>query len=166
MRKWMCLLIMGISLFTLAGCQKTMSGTDELIDKARKEIPIAEADTAELNYAGQYDMEDSTLMWFISGDEYQVHYYLPMECKVEGEYEYSFVRTYEAMEGATDIAVLNWNRGYCFLINNANCKSIKITDGSGTREISIEEDGYPYIFYNEEIPIEYLFLDEDGESIW
>jgi hypothetical protein len=165
MKRTLSMFLLMMMLFPLAGCKETLNGVDELIEKAREEIPIAEADTVELRYAGACEDGDSVLFWFISGNEYQAHYYLPMECKAKGNGGYRFIRTYKPMARACDIAVLNWNRGYCFLINNPNCKAVEITDSTGVREISIEEDCYPSIIFNEEIPFEYLFLDENGNDI-
>lgn len=166
MRKMMSILFIFILAFSFAGCQKTIKGTNELIEKAREEIPISDADTIEIKYAGVLGKDDAALIWFISGSEYQAHYYLPMECNVVGKDEYTFVRTYKPMERGEDIAVLEWKDGYSFLINNPNCSTVKITDKTGTHEIAIEKDSYPYLIYNELIPSEYIFLDADGNELY
>ena len=136
-----------------------------MIEKAREEIPVSDADTIEMQYAGLCGNDDTVLIWFISGNEYQKHYYLPMECNVVGKDEYTFVRTFKPMERGEDIVVLQWKSGYCFLINNTDCSTVEITDNSGTREIDIEKDTYPYIVFNELVPTEYLFLDADGNEL-
>ena len=64
-----------------------------------------------------------------------------------------------------DIAVLQWQNGYSFLVNNPDCKTIQITDDSGTQAIAIEKDAYPFIYYSEQIPSEYYFLDAEGTEI-
>ena len=111
----LCMLCMSVT-----GCAKTYHGTDELIEKARKEIPIAEADNTEIQYAGMCGKDNKAIAWFISGNEYQAHYYLPMEIEIKGNgANYTFVRTYKPMDDrARDVAILNWNSGYAFLINN------------------------------------------------
>ncbi len=79
--------------------------------------------------------DNKALAWFISGNEYQAHYYLPMEVEVKGDDKYSFVRTYKPMNGETDnIAILNWNGGYSFVVNNSDCASVKITGENGIYE--------------------------------
>ncbi|MGD9566812.1 MAG: hypothetical protein AB7V48_00570 [Sedimentibacter sp.] len=165
MKKMMSILFIFILTFSLAGCQKTIKGTDELIEKAREEIPVSDADTIKMKYAGVVGKDDTALIWFVSGSEYQANYYLPMECNVVGKDEYTFVCTYKPMERGEDIAVLEWKDGYCFLINNPNCSTVKITDNTGTHEIDIVKDSYPYLFYNELIPSEYIFLDADGNEL-
>lgn len=151
--------------FTLLECQPTLEGTDALIEKAREEIPVADSENIDINYAGLCAKEDSALIWFISGNEYQSHYYLPMECKIVGKDAYTFERVYKPIERGIDIAVLQWQGGYAFLVNNPDCKTIRITDNTGTHDISIEKDAYPYIHFNNLIPSEYFFLDADGKVI-
>lgn len=166
MRKY-CFIFLNIILAMgiLTGCSRSLQGTDELIEKAREEIPIAEADTMEIQYAGLCGKEDLALIWFISGNEYQAHYYLPMECEVVGPDEYKYVRTYKPMDRGADIAVLQWENGYCFLINNPECKTIRVTTQEVTEDIVIEKDAYPYLYYHDFVPEEYLFLDEEGNEI-
>lgn len=165
MKRILSFLVIWILCFSLTGCAKTYHGTDELIKKARKEIPIADAKTIELQYAGQCSKDDMALMWFVSGNEHQAHYYLPLGFTIVGDDEYTFFHTYKPLERGTDIAVLQWCGGCSFIINNPNCVAVKITDNSGTHEITIEEDAYPYTFYNTRLPFEYYFLDKDGNEI-
>lgn len=152
-------------LLSVCGCQQTIKGTNALIEKAREEIPLADAENLEITYAGLCAKDDLALIWFISGNEYQAHYYLPMECVIVGDNEYTFERTYKPMDRGRDIAVLQWNGGYAFLINNPDCSTVRITDNTGTRDIAIEKEAYPYIFYSSLIPSEYLFLDAEGNEI-
>ena len=166
---FMAVFVCLILVFSFTGCQKTLKGTDELIDKAREELPVSNADTIDVQYAGMNVEDDKALMWFISGNEYQNHYYLPMECEIIGEDEYAFGRTYNAMERGDDIAVLQWQGGYCFLVNNPNCRTIKITGNVGgignTIDVTIEENAYPYLYYYGLLPSEYVFLDAEGNEI-
>ena len=150
---------------TLCGCQKTLRGTDALIEKAREEIPVADAENIDISFAGLCGRDDLALLWFVSGNEYQAHYYLPMECKVVGKDEYTFERVCKPLDRGMDIVVLEWQGGYSFLVNNPNCKTIRITDNSGTQNIEIEKDVYPFVYYNDLLPSEYLFLDAAGKEI-
>ena len=152
-------------VIVLCGCQKTLKGTDALIEKATEEIPIADAENTDIAYAGLCGKEDLALIWFVSGNEYQAHYYLPMECTVVGKDEYTFERVCKPVERWLDIVVLEWQGGYSFLVNNPNCKTIRITDNSGTQDIAIEKDVYPFVYYNNLLPSEYLFLDAEGNEI-
>ena len=153
--------------FGLVGCTKTYKGTDELIEKAREEIPISDADTTDIQYAGMSVVEDKALIWFISGNEYQGHYYLPMEVEVKGEDEYVFVRTYRPMDRrGDDIALLDWMNGYAFVINNPKCVSVMIRDKTGAHKEIIENNSYPYVFfYKYSSSFEYNFLDKDGNEL-
>lgn len=120
MKRITCILLTCILCFSISGCTKTYKGTDELIEKAREEIPVSDADTIDMQYGGMCTVDDTALVWFISGNQYQTHYYLPMEVEIKGEAEYAYVRTYKPMSPFMDIAVLNWNRGYAFIVNNPN----------------------------------------------
>ena len=165
MKKACALLLVICLLFALSGCQKVMNGTDDLIEKAREIIPVADAENIEITYAGLIGDDEDALIWFVSGNEYQAHYYLPMECTVVGKDEYTFERVYKPVERGLDIVVLEWQGGYSFLVNNPNCKTIRITDNSGIQDIAIEKDVYPFVYYNDLLPSEYLFLDAEGNEI-
>ena len=136
----LCMLCMSVT-----GCAKTYHGTDELIEKARKEIPIAEADNTEIQYAGMCGKDNKAIAWFISGNEYQAHYYLPMEIEIKGNgANYTFVRTYKPMDDrARDVAILNLNSGYAFLINNPQIAKVQIVLENGEIIEESVKDGIP-----------------------
>ena len=165
MKKIISAILLCVLCVSVTGCSKTYHGTDELIEKARKEIPIADADRIEIQYAGMSERGDMVLAWFVSGNEYQAHYYLPIGFNIVGDEEYTFFHTYKPLERGQDIAVLQWRDGYSFIINNPKCVTVRITDNSGTHEEHIEKDAYPYVFYNKLLPSEYVFLDKDGNEI-
>ena len=144
MKRITCILLTCILCFSISGCTKTYKGTDELIEKAREEIPVSDADTIDMQYGGMCTVDDTALVWFISGNQYQ---------------------TYKPMSPFIDIAVLNWNRVYAFIVNNPNCVSVKITDEAGTHEEMIEKDAYPYVFYCSSVPSEYVFIDAEGNEL-
>jgi len=139
-------------------------GEDGLIAKARKEINLAEADTIEMVIAGKSTIDRNThLFWFITGNEYQMNRPHPIEFIELEDDEYKFVKTYNPILRGQDIYVLLWHDGYSFCVNNPNCKTIKIDDYAGVKEIEVTE--YPFIYYNDLLPREYIFLDENGEEI-
>ena len=152
-------------LLTLCGCGNTLRGTDALMEKAREIILLADADTIDMRYAGMCAVGDEALIWFISGNEYQAHSYWPMVCTIVDENEYRFNHLPKPMDRGTDIAVLQWQGGYAFLVNNPDCAVIELTDSTGTRRETIEKDAYPYVYYHSLIPSEYRFLDKDGNEI-
>ena len=80
--------------------------------------------------------------------------------------KFKFIKAYTALDRGTDIAVRPWNSGYSFLINNENCKTLKITEADGSTE-SIEVTAYPFVFSHESMQggFEYQFLDENGNEI-
>jgi len=149
-----------------AGCAKVFHGTDALMEKAREENEISNAEETQIQYAGLCGKDDFVLMWFISGNEYQAHYYLPMECEAVGQNAYVFQRTYKPMERVADIAQVQWKGGYCFVVNNPACRKMRLTDDNGkATEVSIEKGAYPFVYYYERVPREYAFLDEAGNEL-
>ena len=69
-------------------------------------------------------------------------------------------------DNVKDVAILNWNRGYSFLINNPEVAKVKIAlDNGETIEEIIGKDTIPYVFYVDTIPTEYVFLDTEGNEI-
>lgn len=169
MKKIISVVMIALLCISFTGCAKTYHGTDELIEKARKEIPIADA-WVDMEYAGMCSKGDKAIAWFISGNEYQAHYYLPMEVEImDNGANYEFIHTYKPMRRAEDIAVLLWRDSYVFLVNNPACVEIRITDEQNVHEFKIEEDAYPYscIIELSELAssFEYTFLDKDGNEI-
>ena len=158
-----------IMMFSFVGCREKLMSTDDLIAKVRKEITVANADTIEVQLAAKHIEGDKALMWFITGNEYQMHGYFPVVFDVVGEEEYVFVQRHNALERGQDIFVYNWGEGYSFLVNNPKCKTIQITGNIGglgaVTEIIIEDEEYPFHYYYELLPQEYIFLDAEGNEI-
>jgi len=167
--KLFSLMLSCIMAISLAGCREKLTSEEELIAKAREEITVAEADTIEVQLAAKRERDDRALMWFITGNEYQAHRYFPMVFEIVGEDEYVFEGRHNALERGQDIVVYNWGDGYSFLVNNPKCKTIQITGNIGglgaVTEIIIEDEEYPFHYYYELLPQEYIFLDAEGNEI-
>lgn len=164
MKKNISILLIALLCFSLVGCGKTYKGTDELMQKAREELPVSDADTIDLMYVGMSDIEDKALVWYISGNEFQAHYYLPMEVSVKNN-RYSFVHTYKPMTDiCADVAVVNWHQGYAFLVNNPKVETVQITLQNGEVNEEVVQE-IPYTFYVRSVPSEYIFLDAEGNEV-
>lgn len=137
-------------------------GEEGLIAKARKEIKnLAEAETLEMTVAGKSTIDNNRhLFWIITGNEYQMHSYYPLEViEVENE-KYKFVKLYNGgHERGQDIFFEYFGSGYSFVINNPKCKSIVIGDTT----VPVTET--PFVYYYPFAPNEYYFLDEDGNEL-
>ncbi len=167
MRKFTGAVALVMLCAALSGCgEKLYNGTDGLIEKAREELPLSDAATTEIKYGGMIITSDNALAWYISGDEYQAHYYLPMEIELKDSERCAFVRSYKPMTGdAKDIAYVKWNDGYVFIINNPDCAVLRITGGNGDRYESIDSSRLPYVYYYPALNAEYGFLDSDGNEL-
>lgn len=164
MKKIISFTLVLLMILSLTGCQKAMYTEEDFIERARKEFNIADAENAEITYIGEITKENKALLWFMSGNEYQAHTYLPVRCSVTEDGGYVFEHKYKPLERGTDIVVLtHWYSGYVFCVNNTKCKTIRIDDYSGEKEIEVTD--YPFIYYNQLLPGEYSFLDENGKEI-
>ena len=155
--KPLLLLALAVIAVSLGGCREYLWGTEELIERAREEFPIADADGIDIEYAGNSQFEEKFLHWFISGNEYQEHVYLPMECTLVSGEGFRFERVYQPMMRGDDIAVVQWNGGYAFCVNNSACRTIRIVDSFGENEVRIadKDDRRPFVYFHPYVPIEY-----------
>lgn len=104
-------------------------GEDGLIAKVRKEITnLAEVETIEMTIAGKSTIDNNRhLFWIITGNEYQMHRYYPLEVIEVESGKYRFVKLYNGgHERGQDIFFEYFGSGYSFVINNPKCKSIVI----------------------------------------
>lgn len=137
-------------------------GEEGLIATARKEIEnLAEAETIEMAVAGKSTIDNNRhLFWIVTGNEYQMHRYYPLEViEVESE-EYKFVKLYNGgHERGQDIFFEYFGNGYSFVINNPECKSIVIG------ETVVPVTKIPFVYYCPFAPNEYYFLDANGNEL-
>lgn len=147
MKKIILIFLSFVSIVVLCACNRTVTGYDGLVEKAREEINISDADTIEIIIGGTTDTGRRSLVWFITGNQYQAHGYFPMEFEIakSDNSKYTFIKAYKALDRGTDISVYPWNDGYSFLIKNENCKTLKITEADGSTE-SIEVTVCPFVF--------------------
>lgn len=166
MRKNIPILLLLVLCFSLAGCGKTYQGHDGLIEKAREEIPVSEADRIEITIAGSTDVDGNCLVWFITGNEYQLHGYYPIEFKQlkRNDGDYKFVMLYQAYDAGTDIAVYPWN-GFVVLVNNENCTEFKLTYSDGETETVSVDTPLPFLWSTDKKPSQYIFLDAAGNEL-
>ena len=149
-----------ISVFVVQSSK--IAGYEGLIAKARKEINnLAEVETIEMNIAGKSTVDGNRhLFWIVTGNEYQMHRYYPMEVIELDSGEYKFVKLYNGgHERGQDIFFEYFGSGYSFVINNPKCKSIVIGDTA----IPVTE--IPFVYYYPFTPNEYYFLDAEGNEL-
>ena len=156
-------LLVAICLISVFAVQSSkIVGEEGLIAKARKEIKnLAEVETIEMAVAGKSTIDNNRhLFWIITGNEYQMHRYYPLEVIEVESGKYKFVKLYNGgHERGQDIFFEYFGSGYSFVINNPKCKSIVISD----TVVPVAE--IPFVYYCPFVPNEYYFLDEDGNKI-
>lgn len=153
-------IIISILILSMAGCKRTASNNDDFIKIAREEIPVADADTIDIQIIGSVDKDNRSLVCYMTGNETQDHSYFALEFKNKGKARYEFIKLYKMMKRGTDINVLSWRDGYVFIVNNDTCKYIQLANPEGEPQL-IEIGILPFLHYSEPIPTEYNFLDSD-----
>ena len=116
--------MIAISLIALSACQKKYNTPIQLCDVIRQEEDITTDE--KINYVGSCAKDGYALLWYISGDDIYNLEYIPAACYFTSENKYIFIQTYKPMDRGDNIAVLQWHGGYSFLVNNTECKQIKI----------------------------------------
>lgn len=137
-------------------------GEDGLITKARKEITdLAEVETIEMTIAGKSTIDNNRhLFWIVTGNEYQMHRYYPLEVIEVDSGAYKFVKMYNGgHKRGQDLFFEYFGSGYSFVINNPECKSILIG------ETIVPVTKTPFVYYCPFVPNEYYFLDADGNEL-
>ena len=163
-------LLIGISVLSLILCcilifavqSAKIVGEEGLIAKARREIQNrAEIETIEITVAGKSTIDrNHHLFWMITGNEYQMHRYYPLEVIEHEPGEYEFVRLHNGgTQRGQDIFFEYFGSGYSFIVNNPECKGIVI----GETVIPVTE--IPFVYYCPYSPNEYYFIDEDGNKL-
>ena len=157
------LLLVAVCLISVYAVQSAkIVGEDGLIAKARSEIKnLAEAETIEMTIAGKSTIENNRhLFWIITGNEYQMHRYYPLEVIELENGAYKFVHLHNGgTQRGQDIFFEYFGSGYSFVINNPKCKSIVIG------ETVIPVTNIPFVYYCPFAPNEYYFLDADGNKL-
>ena len=137
-------------------------GEDGLIEKARKEIKnLADVETIEMTIAGKSTINQNRLLfWIITGNEYQMHRYYPLEVIEDKNGKYKFVKLHNGgCERGQDIFFEYFGSGYSLVINNPKCKSIEID------KTIVPVTEIPFVNYYPFAPSEYSFLDADGSEL-
>lgn len=167
MKRFAAFLLLCILLLTLTGCAKTYDSTDDLMEKVRAESGLADADATEFTYAGTVGKNDRVLIWYISGNEYQMHSYFPVECIVKGEASYEFVHIYNPIKLAEDVYFRSsWQSGMVVCVNNPDCRTIVFENELGTTEVPIDPRALPYVFYQPFLSGTVTARDAEGNDLF
>ncbi len=169
MKKVIVIIMAAIFMLSSSACGNTVKGEEGVIERARQELPLADAEDIEIKILGSHFLGDKHVFWLMTGNEYQANSYFAAETNVKGENEYEFVKLYEPMDRGMDIRVLYYtcmgenvlDTYYLFMINNEKCTKLLI---NGEEEINI--DSIPFVYKYKDFEGEYVFLDKDGSEIY
>ncbi|MEL7609553.1 MAG: hypothetical protein AAGU74_08615 [Bacillota bacterium] len=134
-----------------------------MIEIVRREIPISESESIDIQVLDTIEKEDAVLLCIMTGNPYQSHSYFPAEFKQKDD-RYEFVAVYSLYQRGADVYSYSWRDGYLFVVNNENCRSIAVISRDGDAE-TLEVAKIPFVTYREEAPAEYYFLDSEGKEL-
>ena len=160
----LCLVCLCIAVPAAVMLSTVIEGDDGLIEKARQEIPIADADTIELVIVGKVTDGDEELVWFKSGNEYQYNRYTPMEFAILGDDKYRFGKTYNPIDRGDRISVVYWHDNFVVLVDNPDCTAIQIIPADGFEEV-IPVEEIPFVYSTCIFSGEYNFVDAEGNIL-
>lgn len=167
MKKLTVFILSIVLMFSFSACGNTLKGEEDIIEKARKEVPLADADNIEMKIIGTHNLGDKYLFWLMTGNEYQSNSYFVMETDLKGENKYEFVKLYDTLDRGMDIRTLYYtcmgenalDTYYLFMVNNDDCVKMVLNG-----EV-IDIDSHPFVYRYKEFEGEYIFLDKDGNEI-
>lgn len=164
MRKLRHLLLLLCLSISLVGCGERPVKTDvDMLDVITRELNL----NVTVQKTGTIDLDEVVLVSYMTGNEYQEHTYGYAEFEKQKN-NYKFIRIYPMMERGQDLRSAIYNDSYLFVVNNDNCKSLRISRVNGKTN-SITVDQIPFIYYLEnalDSNFEYQFLNKDGKEIY
>ncbi|MDF2479573.1 MAG: hypothetical protein K0S24_5056 [Sphingobacterium sp.] len=163
MRKILYLLFVFCLTISLVGCgERTAKTEEDILGIITKELDL----DVSVQKIGTINLDDVVLVSYMTGNEYQAHTYGYAEFEKQKD-NCKFLRTYSMMERGIDLRSALYNDSYLFVINNDNCKSIRISFKSGNEKLIIV-DKIPFVYYLEnalDSNFEYHFLNKYSEEI-
>lgn len=158
MKKLITINVICLLMLMLSSCKSIAKNDDELLDIARKHVSTSNSEIVKI--AGYLNVDDKYLYWFITGDDNQAHTYIPIEFLKKDDGKLEYIHTYKPIERISDIACLLWDDNYTFVVNNKECKYIRIINVTNNiQDIEVKE--YPFVYLSYENISEYYFLDND-----
>lgn len=135
-----------------------------------EELSISDAEDTRLEYVGYMGTEKRVLVWYFVSVNDAEPQLIALEGNIIGRgtraryyYNNNF---YFAETAGKGISMLYWQGGYCIVVNNTDCKTIRVIDSEGgIKDYPISHPAYPYLMYGPSEGVTYLFLDENGEQI-
>jgi len=148
---------------SLVGCgERAVETEEDILAIITRELDL----NITVQKIGIIDLDDVVLVSYMTGNEYQEHTYGYAEFEKQNN-KYKFIHIYPMMERGMDLQSAIYNGSYLFVVNNDNCKSLRISRVNGKAN-SIIVDKIPFIYYLENAlnsNFEYQFLDKDGTEI-
>ncbi len=165
-RKLLLLLALAMVLLAMTGCKETIYDSPEaMMSKIWERIDITDGATVDIRYIGQCERGDNALLWYASDTGEAGKEYHAMVCRLAKEGGYIFEQIHNTVERGENIVFYMWGEDYVFCIDNPACRTLRYTDHSGTHEVAIEEGAHPFLYKTAGQPVEYSFLDADGNEL-
>lgn len=162
-------------LLLFSGCAGTVKTEEEMLTLARKEIPLSDAETIDMEIVGRIDEKEETLLIIKTGNEFQSNGFYPVSFKQQkNAYRLSHVYRLGMSETANSCFTYLWKDSYVILVANEDCVTILITNELGEEE-TVAVNSIPFLYQDKnafddlnndgESKVEYLFLDNSGKEL-
>lgn len=170
----LCAILLGLVL-CLSGCAPCAEDETGMVELARAQLPLSQAETLPVELVGRIDREDRSLLLIRTGGEQQRQSYFPVSYQRRGDgYRLEHLARAGMYERGEGLYSYNWQEGYVFLVDNEDCAQLWLKDELGN-ERTVPVDGLPFVYYVEDVfqdldgdgrsKLEYAFLNQKGEEL-
>ena len=156
-----CIVICLAVAFQFATLSK---GQDGIVNKVKKIVTKRYSNIESIWIADSINNDSSCLFWIIVQYDGHQFAFVPVEFEHITGYLYRYVQIHMPIQRSTDIACVNWNDAYHFIINDKQCCFLKLKYTNGEDEL-VRVTEYPFCFHSKPFPSEYYYLDGNYEEL-
>ena len=170
--KKVVILLSLVLIICLAGCEKTVSTADEMLEIMQREGEIS----AELRECGTLVNGDTLLLIASEGADERVSTYCAAEFSIteEGKYRFEVMVDRDMYKLGWQVGMCKWKKGYALVSCNRDAKKVRIRikeSGAPEREMLVEIEKIPWVYYLDmsgtktDYDINYTLLDSFGREM-
>lgn len=170
--KKVVILLSLVLIICLAGCEKTVSTADEMLEIMQQEAAIS----SDLRECGTVVNGDALLLVASAGPDERVSTYCAAEFSIteEGKYRFEEMVDPDMYKLGWQVGMCKWKKGYALVSCNRDAKKVRIRikeSGEPEREMLVEIEKIPWVYYLDmsgtktDYDINYTLLDSFGREM-
>lgn len=146
-----------------------LGSRSQSLDQEELRAKAGEALGGDVQFLSKAEQGEKALFWFYAHTE-EGRAYLCLDCQ-QREDGYQILRTLRPQVDTQGVVHCKWGDDYAFVMDNPDCKTFRLTDGSEIvyeADLSQTEEGdFPYPLLVEDLPrrFAYIALDQNGEAL-